>query len=106
MCRFPLLRHLTLTLPYHVGLSCVQVRFFLHAPLQLVTVLLAAASAQDICSAVQATSGGAACLSLISAQQLVLGLLVPSFLMFMLDYRVGSGYMPHIQAKSWARMPP
>lgn len=88
-----------------IDLFCVQVRFFLHAPLQLVTVLLAAASAQHICSAVHATGGGAACLSLISAQQLILGLLIPSVLMFALDYRVGSGYMPHIQAKHWAHMP-
>ena len=86
-------------------LLLLQVRFFLHAPLQLATVLLAAATAQHICTAVQASTSGAACLSLISAQQLVLGLLVPSFLTFMLDFRVGKNYMPHIQAKSWAVIP-
>ncbi len=79
----------------------VQVRFFLHAPLQLATVLLAAASAHSVCTAVQANTTGAACLSLISALQMLLGLLVPSFLTFMLDFRVGSGYMPHVQAKCW-----
>ena len=79
----------------------VQVRFFLHAPLQLATVLLAAASAHHICTALQANTAGAACLSLISAFQMVLGLLVPSFLTFMLDFRVGLGYMPHVQAKYW-----
>ncbi|KAL3144765.1 hypothetical protein ABBQ38_001880 [Trebouxia sp. C0009 RCD-2024] len=100
----PFLAALTLLMTLFLALG-LKVRFFLHAPLQLVTVLLAAASAQHVCSAVQATTGGAACLSLISAQQLFLGLLIPSVLMFVLDYRVGSGYMPHIQAKHWAHMP-
>ena len=84
-----------------VHLYCldVQVRFFLHAPLQLATVLLAAASAHHICTAVQANTTGAACLSLVSALQMLLGLLVPSFLTFMLDFRVSSSYLPHVQAK-------
>lgn len=90
---------------YTECLLFMQVRFFLHAPLQLATVLLAAATAQHICTAVQASTSGTACLSLISAQQLVLGLLIPSFLTFMLDFRVGTAYMPHIQAKSWAVIP-
>ncbi|DBA75798.1 hypothetical protein WJX77_002902 [Trebouxia sp. C0004] len=87
---------LIMTLFLFVGL---KVRFFLHAPLQLATVLLAAASAHHICTAVQANTTGAACLSLISALQMLLGLLVPSFLTFMLDFRVSSSYLPHVQAK-------
>lgn len=87
---------LLMTLFLFVGL---KVRFFLHAPLQLATVLLAAASAHHICTAVQANTTGAACLSLVSALQMLLGLLVPSFLTFMLDFRVSSSYLPHVQAK-------
>ena len=83
----------------------LQVRFFLHAPLQLATVLLAAASAHRICTAVQASTSGAACLSLISSFQMVMGLLIPSFLTFMLDFRVGTSSLPHVQAKSWAALP-
>ena len=79
----------------------MQVRFFLHAPLQLVTVLMAAASARDICGVVQASTNGAACLSLISALQMLWGLLIPSFLTFMLDFRVSTGFIPHVQAKTW-----
>ena len=102
-CRF---RHSEIPqVPHTERLLLLQVRFFLHAPLQLATVLLAAATAQHMCTAVQTSTSGAACLSLIGVQQLVLGLLIPSFLTFMLDFRVGTAYMPHIQAKSWAVIP-
>ncbi len=77
----------------------MQVRFFLHAPLQLATVLLAAASAHHTCTAVQANTTSAACLNLISALQMLLGLLVPSFLTFVLDFRMSSSYLPLVQAK-------
>ncbi|KAF8070963.1 mug157-like protein [Scenedesmus sp. PABB004] len=64
-------------------IACVaagsQVRFFLHAPLQLVSVLFVATSTPDVCDALVA--GGAAslrCVGAMAALQLSLGLVLPS----------------------------
>ena len=79
----------------------MQVRFFWHVPLQLASIVLAAGGAPHICRALQANASGTACLSLVTALQMLMGLAVPSFLTFLLDFRISSGYMPHVQPNAW-----
>ena len=88
-----------------VGFSLPQVRFFLHAPLQLVSVFFAAASTSDMCSALYSSIPGVGCIGVISALQLSLGLLLPSLVVHCLDSKGTPTYMPHVQAKRWLPHP-
>lgn len=73
----------------------------MHAPLQLASVLLAAASTTEVCNAVLGESISMACMSLISLMQLSLGLAVPGAILFALDSRTTRTFMPHVQARRW-----
>ncbi len=81
----------------------MQVRFFLHAPLQLASVLFAATSTPDVCgSLLQGNTSSLRCIGMISVLQLSLGLLLPSAIVYYLEGRGGSrSFMPHMQAKRW-----
>lgn len=83
----------------------VQVRFFLHAPLQLVSVLFAATSTSDICGRLLDGTSGLRCIAVISALQLSLGLLLPAALVHFLEARGGRCFLPHMQAKRWLLHP-
>lgn len=74
-------------------------RFFLHAPLQLASVLFAATTTPDVCGALLRDTAGVRCIGLISALQLTLGLLLPTVLVYWLESRSGRTFMPHMQAK-------
>lgn len=81
----------------------VQVRSFLHAPLQLASVVFAAATTTDLCSALFGGVFGLRCMGVMSLMQLSLGVVVPSLLVHVLEMR-NSGqkpYLPHVQAKRW-----
>ena len=54
----------------------VQVRFFLHAPLQLASVLFAATSTPDICGMFFESTSSLRCIGIVSALQLTLGLVL------------------------------
>lgn len=82
-----------------------QVRFFLHTPLQLVSVLFAATSTPDICGRFFETTNSLRCIGIISVLQLSLGLVLPSVLVFFLESRSGRGFMPHMQVKRWLMQP-
>jgi hypothetical protein len=80
----------------------LQVRFLLHAPLQLASVLFAASSAAVVCEPLSTHSSSLQCMALVSGMQLTLGLVLPSALVCYLDSRKGSRTcMPHMQAKRW-----
>lgn len=83
----------------------MQVRFFLHAPLQLASVLFAATSTPDLCGMLLQSTSSLRCIGLISGLQLTLGLLVPSVLVYFLESRSGRTFMPHMQAKRWLLSP-
>jgi hypothetical protein len=79
----------------------LQVRFFLHAPLQLASVLFAAMSTPEICGAFFDSTSNLQCVGIISALQLSLGLLLPSICVHFLERRSGRAFLPHMQAKRW-----
>ena len=82
----------------------LHVRFFLHAPLQLASVLFAASATTDVCTRIFASTSGLGCMSVVSALQLSLGVVVPSVLVHVLEMRVSPGdkpQLPHVQAKRW-----
>lgn len=79
----------------------LQVRFFLHAPLQLASVLFAAMSTPEICGAFFDSTSNPQCVGIISALQLSLGLLLPSICVYFLERRSGRVFLPHMQAKRW-----
>jgi len=82
-----------------------QVRFFLHAPLQLASVLFAATSTPDICGAFFQATSSLRCIGIISGVQLSLGLVLPSIMVYCLESRSGRVFMPHMQAKRWLLHP-
>lgn len=90
-------------------LACIvmglQVRFFLHAPLQLASVLFAATSTPDICGAFFDSTSSLRCIGIISAVQLSLGLVLPSLMVYLLEGRSGRVFLPHMQAKRWLLHP-
>lgn len=79
----------------------LQVRFFLHAPLQLASVLFAAMSTPEICGAFFESTSNIPCVGIISALQLSLGLLLPSVCVYFLEGKSGRAFLPHMQAKRW-----
>jgi hypothetical protein len=83
----------------------LQVRFFLHAPLQLASVLFAATSTPDICGAFFDSTSSLRCVGIISAVQLSLGLVLPSLMVYLLEGRSGRVFLPHMQAKRWLLHP-
>lgn len=83
----------------------LQVRFFLHTPLQLASVLFAATSTPDICGRFFETTDSLRCIGIISMLQLSLGLVLPSVLVYFLESRTGHGFMPHMQVKRWLLQP-
>ena len=84
-----------------------QVRFFLHAPLQLASVLLAASATTDVCSRLLAAPSGVRCMGVVSALQLSLGVVLPAVLSHTLDARCGARRsLPHVQAKRWLLQQP
>lgn len=83
------------------ALPCLQVRFFLHAPLQLASVLFAAMSTPEICGAFFESTPNIRCVGVISALQLSLGLLLPSICVYFLEGRSSRAFLPHMQAKRW-----
>lgn len=58
----------------------LQMRFFLHAPLQLASVLFAASSTTDVCSRFLSSTTGLGCMSLVSLLQLSVGVVIPSLM--------------------------
>ncbi|KAF6257539.1 hypothetical protein COO60DRAFT_1523258 [Scenedesmus sp. NREL 46B-D3] len=90
-------------------LACIamglQVRFFLHAPLQLASVLFAATSTPDICGAFFDSTSSLRCIGIISAVQLSLGLVLPSLMVYLLEGRSRRAFLPHMQAKRWLLHP-
>eukprot|EP00887_Chlorella_sp_A99_P000529 scaffold17.g529.t1 len=86
-----------------VVLACLM-RFFLHAPLQLASVLFAASSTTKVCSRFFASTTGLGCMSAVSLVQLSLGVFVPTLLGQLLDARSAGdkpAFLPHVQAKRW-----
>ncbi len=81
----------------------MQVRSFLHAPLQLASVLFTAATTTDLCSSLFGGALGLRCMSAMSLLQLSLGVVAPAVLVAVLEARsVGEKpYLPHVQAKRW-----
>lgn len=90
---------------HYLLLLCLQVRFFLHAPLQLASVLFAAMSTPEICGAFFDSTSNIRCVGVISVIQLSLGLLLPSICLHLLDGRLGRAFLPHMQAKRWLMNP-
>ena len=83
-------------------------RFFLQAPLQMASVLLAASSTSGVCSALLGSRSSLHCLGVISMLQLSLGLLLPSAVIWALEAktgRAGHTFMPHCVAKRWLLRP-
>lgn len=88
-------------------LGCTSIRFFLHAPLQLASVLLAASATTDVCSRLLAAPSGVRCMGVVSALQLSLGVVLPAVLSHTLDARYGAKrLLPHVQAKRWLLQQP
>lgn len=77
----------------------MQVRFFLHAPLQLASVLFAAMSTPEICGAFFESTSNIRCVGIVSAVQLSLGLLLPSICVYFCEGRPCRAFLPHMQAK-------
>ena len=79
-----------------------RVRSLLHAPLQLASVLFAAAATTDLCTWAFGSVAGARCMGAVSLLQLSLGVGLPAVLVHVLDSRAGAKpYLPHVQAKRW-----
>ena len=76
-----------------------QVRFFLHTPLQLASVLFAATSTPALCGRLWGRTDSLACAASVSALQLALGLALPGALVYVLEGRTGRGFMPHVAVK-------
>eukprot|EP00878_Enallax_costatus_P017333 GHUV01018204.1.p1 GENE.GHUV01018204.1~~GHUV01018204.1.p1 ORF type:complete len:568 (+),score=175.64 GHUV01018204.1:651-2354(+) len=79
----------------------LQVRFFLHAPLQLASVLFAATTTPDICGALLDNTSSVRCIGIVSGLQLTLGLVLPSLLVYCLESKPNHAFLPHMQAKRW-----
>lgn len=84
----------------------LQVRFFLHAPLQLASVLFAATSTREVCGPSVQPASSPRCMLLISALQLFLGFGLPGAIVWALEGRGGRVYMPHMQCKRVLMRPP
>lgn len=78
-------------------------RFLLHAPLQLASVLFAASATTEVCGLLYGSTSGLGCMGTVSFMQLSLGVVVPSLLQHVLDLHspAGKPYLPHVQAKRW-----
>jgi hypothetical protein len=83
----------------------LQVRFFLHAPLQLASVLFAATSTPDVCGAFFDSTSSFRCVGIVSMVQLSLGLVLPSLMVYLLEGRPGRVFLPHMQAKRFLMHP-
>lgn len=93
-----MLCHVCVDRDYVFGL---QVHLFLHAPLQLTSVVFAASSTSHVCSTMLSSTRGLECLGLISILQLSVGVITPAILVFALDLRTSRTFLPHVQAKRW-----
>lgn len=77
-------------------------RFLLHAPLQLASVLFAAASTTQVCGRFFASTTSLGCMGAVSLMQLSLGVFIPGIMCHVLDMRsTDKPYLPHVQAKRW-----
>lgn len=65
----------------------MQRRVFLHRPLQLASVLFAAASTGGLCARAFESTASPGCWGLVSCVQLTIGVIVPHLLVFCLDVR-------------------
>lgn len=76
-------------------------RFFVQAPLQLTSVLVAAMSVPPVCvGLLESSTSDARCVVAVSCLQLTLGLLLPAALVFVADeLRLGRSFVPHVQTK-------
>ena len=62
-------------------------RFLLHAPLQLASVLFAASSTSEVCGRFFASNTGLGCMGAVSLMQLSLGVFIPGIMCHLLDMR-------------------
>lgn len=78
-------------------------RFLLHAPLQLASVLFAASSTTEVCGRFFASTTSLGCMGAVSFMQLSLGVFLPGLMCHLLDMRstADKPYLPHVQAKRW-----
>jgi hypothetical protein len=85
----------------------VQMRFLLHAPLQLASVLFAASSTTEVCGRFFASNTSLGCMGAVSLMQLSLGVFIPGIMCHLLDMRGSPDkpYLPHVQAKRWLLQP-
>lgn len=65
------------TRPSSAPFSPRQMRFLLHAPLQLASVLFAASSTTEVCGRFFASNTGLGCMGAVSLMQLSLGVFIP-----------------------------
>jgi hypothetical protein len=73
-------------------------RFLLHAPLQLASVLFAASSTTEVCGRFFASTTSLGCMGAMSLMQLSLGVLLPSIMCHALDMRSAAGARRHAAA--------
>jgi hypothetical protein len=75
-------------------------RFLLQAPMQLASVVFAAASTSTVCTAAFASTQGLGCMGLMSALQLSVGVVLPSALIQIMDSRDRAIHAPAGPAKA------
>lgn len=82
-------------------LAGLRMRALLHAPLQLASVLFAAASTTQLCTQAFGEPKGLRCMGAVSLLQLLLGVLLPSLAAHLVDLKASTGkhHLPHVQAK-------
>ncbi|KAI7838043.1 hypothetical protein COHA_008127 [Chlorella ohadii] len=87
--------------------STLVMRFLLHAPLQLASVLFAASSTTEVCGRFFASNTSLGCMGAVSLMQLSLGVFIPGIMCHLLDMRGSPDkpYLPHVQAKRWLLQP-
>lgn len=66
-------------------------RFLLHAPLQLASVLFAASSTTEVCGRFFASTTSLGCMGAVSFMQLSLGVFLPGLMCHLLDMRSTAG---------------
>ena len=76
-----------------------QMRFLLHAPLQLASVLFAASSTSEVCGRFFASNTGLGCMGAVSLMQLSLGVFIPGIMCHLLDMR-STGEQRHPRARA------
>ena len=69
----------------------LQMRFLLHAPLQLASVLFAASSTTEVCGRFFSTTTSLGCMGAVSLMQLSLGVFIPGIMCHLLDMRSTTG---------------